>query len=112
MTKTPAISAGALVLAVVIGFSTPVIAEMVTNGSITVHSGPKKKFDRKIEAAAIAKAAERIGELRGSVSGDAIGEIIRESDLDGSRSSGLGFPIIEETGRLISTAPEGAVPLV
>ena len=54
------------------------------------------KHDAKIEAAAIEKAAEKIGDLRGSLDGDMIGKIISEDDLKQQRSSRLGFPILLE----------------
>lgn len=67
--------------------------------------------DRTIEAAAIRKAAEKIGELRGSIDGNAERHLLQIKDLKVDRSSRLGFPVIEEK-LPARNAPEGSVPLV
>ncbi|MGB7286731.1 MAG: hypothetical protein WBC71_07360 [Salaquimonas sp.] len=85
-------------------------AEFKSEGSFVTQVAPKK-YDRKIEAAAIEKAAEKIGDLRGSVSGDMIGKIISEADLSLNQSSRLGFPIILESSPENPDAIE-AVPIV
>ena len=69
------------------------------------------KYDKKLEAAMIRKAAENIGDLRGSVEGLDNGDIIDDAELKSEKSSQLGFPVIEETIRGRSVAA-GSVPLV
>ena len=80
------------------------------NSSIEYHGG-KKSYDRKIEKAAIRRAAEKIGDLRGSLEGFQDGFIVLENELDGPKSSSLGFPIIREIAvdRDLTT---GTVPLL
>ena len=72
---------------------------------------PVRTHDKSIEAAAIEKVAAKIGELRGSLEDDFIGQIIREEDLTRDHSNLLGFPVIRE--KSVSSAGNGAaVPII
>ena len=83
-------------LALACGLTTggPAFAQQAES-SIIVQQ-PVRSHDRNIEAAAIEKAAAKIGELRGSLEDDFIGQIIREEDLARDHSNLLGFPVIRE----------------
>ncbi len=78
---------------------------------ITTLGKPSEKYDRKLEAAAIERAANNIGELRGSLHGFEGEFIVETDDLENGASKSLGFPTIRETlpARSIQA---GAVPLV
>ena len=69
------------------------------------------KYDKKLEAAMIRKAAEKIGDLRGSVDGLDEDYIIDNAELEAEKSSWLGFPVIEETIPA-RAATENSIPLV
>ena len=56
-----------------------------------------KRYDRKIEQAAIQRAASKIGDIRGSIEGHGDSHFIAEDDLRDRRSQRLGFPIIQES---------------
>lgn len=92
----------------VFAMQTPAMAQ----GSI-VYFGPSgEKYDRTIEAAAIKRAAEKIGDLRGSIQGSDTSIIIDEEDLKKGQSSRLGFPVpsFEDPG--YRTVRPGTVPIV
>lgn len=104
------LGAASLALALVMGAATQGFAETKSPHEAATEIAPRK-YDRKIEAAAIRNAAQKIGELRGSVTGDLIGQIISEADLNGRRSSALGFPIITERYQQ-DDGLDNAVPMV
>lgn len=90
----------------------PATAETKHESSIQYYGDAAPgKYDKKLEAAMIRKAAENIGNLRGSVDGIDNGYIIDGAELKIEKSSWLGFPVIEETipGRAVAA---GSVPLV
>lgn len=80
----------------------------MAESSIEYHGG-KKAYDRKIEAAAIMRAARKIGDLRGSLEGVEEGYIVKSDDLDKERTSSLGFPVIREER---NSDTEATVPIV
>ena len=92
---------------------TPAFADLKSSGSFVFQEN-KKQYDTKIEAAAIKRAAEKIGELRGSVQGNKEAFFIDERSLDGGKTSRLGFPIIEEArpDALTITGSTGSVPII
>ena len=98
------IAAVAMIIAV-----TPANAEKA--GSSIEYHGGKKSHDRKIEKAAIRRAAEKIGDLRGSLEGFKDGYIVLETELDGPQSGRLGFPIIREE-RADRDIITGSVPIL
>ena len=97
-------------------FAAPATAQTMTGadeGSSIQYYGDAKpgKYDKKLEAAMIRKAAEKIGDLRGSVEGLDNDDIIDGAALKSEKSSWLGFPVVKETipGRTVAA---GSVPLV
>jgi len=97
--------------------ATPAMAETKmaenTYGSSIQYYGDARpgKYDKKLEAAMIRKAAEKIGDLRGSVDGLDEDYIIDNAELEAEKSSWLGFPVIEETIPA-RAATENSIPLV
>lgn len=67
-------------------------AQADKKSSIEYHGG-KAAYDKRIEQAAIKRAASKIGDLRGSIKNDDTVHILTEKDLL-EQSSQLGFPII------------------
>jgi hypothetical protein len=106
----PKSAMGALACACAIVMATAIPAYAEKEGASFVYQGGKKTFDRSIEKAAIRRAAEKIGDLRGSLDGIRDTYIVLENELKGARSSRLGFPIIEEN-RPEDTITTGSVPL-
>ena len=97
-------------------FAAPATAQTMTGadeGSSIQYYGDAKpgKYDKKLEAAMIRKAAEKIGDLRGSVDGLDEDYIIDNAELEAEKSSWLGFPVIEETIPA-RAATENSIPLV
>lgn len=81
-----------------------------THSSIEYHGG-KAAYDKRIEQAAIERAASKMGELRGSIKDDdGTVHILTEEDLV-SQASQLGFPIlgVPKPGREVVT---GAVRIM
>lgn len=95
----------ALAVCMITGMSTLALAE-----SDTQHDDVEKAFDSKIEAAAAAKAASKIGELRGSLDGLDDAYLITQDDLDQKRTSAIGFPILREKHQL--NKADNSVPMV
>ena len=95
----------ALALCMIATVTTSAFAE-----SSIQYYGMKKPFDAKIEAAAIEKAASKIGELRGSIDGSHDGYLITLDDLDKKRTSALGFPILRE--QPVQRKVSDSVPIV
>ncbi|WP_075995754.1 hypothetical protein [Salaquimonas pukyongi] len=94
-------------------FAVPSVAGATQKTSSIQYYGDAKpgKYDKKLEAAMIRKAAEKIGDLRGSVEGLNSGYIIDGAALESDQSSRLGFPVIQETIPGTGVAA-GAQPLV
>jgi len=92
-----------------LAFSAPAHADAKT-GSFEYHGG-KQKFDRKIEAAAIRRAAEKIGDLRGSLEGNRDAYIVDPEELGREQSSHLGFPIMQIENRDFDSIT-GSVPII
>lgn len=90
----------------------PAMAEPQHESSIQYYGDAAPgKYDKKLEAAMIRKAAEKIGDLRGSVDGIDNGYIIDNAELKTEKSSWLGFPVIEETIPARAVAAN-SIPLV
>jgi len=90
--------------------ATTVQASAENSGTSIEYHGGKAAYDRRIEQAAIRRAAQKIGELRGSLDGMDDAYIVLENELNTDQSSHLGFPIIVEPApdRNITT---GSVPI-
>lgn len=78
--------------------------------SITYHGGTPKSFDKKIAAAALKKAAAKIGDLRGSLDGLDEDHVATAKELRDIRRSSLGFPTIQEN--ILVQPKEKGVPIV
>lgn len=90
--------------------ATSAFADAETNTDIEFQQS-KPRHDRKVEAAAIEKVAAKIGDLRGSLEGDLIGNIISEDNLANENSGQLGFPIIQERS-MVQPTDSDAIPIV
>lgn len=77
--------------------------------SITYY-GNSNGFDKKIAAAALKKAAEKIGDLRGSIEGLDENFIATNKELTNSRQTALGFPRLQET--TMAKPQEETIPMV
>lgn len=81
-------------------------------GDFIYYGTSGEKFDRNIEAAAIRKAAEKIGDLRGTIEGLDATPIITIQDLGRDQSSHLGLPVIDLEGPAHRVVAPGSIPLV
>lgn len=95
-----------------IALSTAATASDTRESSIQYYGDAQPgKYDKKLEAAAIKRAGEKVGDLRGSLEGIDSTFIVKPTDLKADQSSHLGFPVIRET---LPARPvdDGAVPIV
>ena len=96
--------AGTLALGVYQG-SEPAFAETKRSEDIVFAKEMPKRYDSKIEAAAISRAAKKIGDLRGSILGGSLDDLMTKDALRSNQSSSLGFPIFSEPSQNTDSVP-------
>lgn len=86
----------AMVPVLLCAWALPLMADAGDLPDVQGQPDGERQYDRKIEQAAIRRAATKMGELRGTIEGVNHRHLIAVEDLSRNQTRWLGFPVLEE----------------